>query len=43
MRKANTIGADKYFHSKANYQGASRGIGGNLLLLKLAMQGNGMI
>ena len=26
MRKANTIGADKYFHCKANYEAASRGI-----------------
>ena len=28
MRTANTIGADKYFHSKANFQAASRGPGG---------------
>jgi RHS repeat-associated protein len=36
MRKANTIGADKYFHSKANYQGASRGIGGNFAATKIS-------
>ena len=28
MREANFIGADKYFHCKANYQAASRGPGG---------------
>ena len=28
MRDANTIGADKYFHSKANYEAANRGTGG---------------
>ena len=28
MREANTIGADKYFHAKANYEAASRGPGG---------------
>jgi RHS repeat-associated protein len=28
MREANTIGADKYFHAKANFEAASRGPGG---------------
>ena len=28
MRKANTIGADKYFHCMANCQAAKRGLGG---------------
>jgi len=28
MRQANTIGADKYFHCKANCEAASRGVGG---------------
>ncbi|WP_308160240.1 hypothetical protein [Arsukibacterium indicum] len=27
MREANTIGADKYFHCKANCQASSRGVG----------------
>ncbi|KFZ28658.1 hypothetical protein IDAT_07865 [Pseudidiomarina atlantica] len=30
MRNANTIGADKYFHCKANCQAASRGLGGQI-------------
>ena len=30
MREANTIGADKYFHCKANCQAARRGPGGDL-------------
>ncbi|MEN3157788.1 RHS repeat-associated core domain-containing protein [Alkalimonas sp. NCh-2] len=30
MREANTIGADKYFHCKANCQAASRGLGGRV-------------
>ena len=28
MKKANTIGADKYFHAKGNYEAAKRGTGG---------------
>lgn len=28
MREANTIGADKYFHARGNYDAASRGTGG---------------
>ncbi|XP_035216573.1 serum amyloid A protein-like [Stegodyphus dumicola] len=28
MREANTIGADKYFHAKGNYNAAQRGPGG---------------
>ena len=28
MRQANTIGADKYFHRKANCEAAGRGLGG---------------
>ncbi|KAH3868362.1 serum amyloid A protein-like [Dreissena polymorpha] len=28
MRQANTIGADKYFHARGNYDAASRGTGG---------------
>ena len=36
MRKANTIGADKYFHSKANFQAASRGMGGNYAAAKIS-------
>ena len=28
MRDANTIGADKYFHSRGNYEAANRGTGG---------------
>ncbi|XP_035216572.1 serum amyloid A protein-like [Stegodyphus dumicola] len=28
MREANTIGADKYFHAKGNYNAARRGPGG---------------
>ena len=28
MRKANTIGADKYFHAKGNYEAAKHGAGG---------------
>jgi uncharacterized protein RhaS with RHS repeats len=28
MRQANTIGADKYFHCKANCEAAGRGLGG---------------
>ncbi|XP_054472087.1 serum amyloid A [Anoplopoma fimbria] len=28
MREANTIGADKYFHAKGNYDAAQRGKGG---------------
>jgi RHS repeat-associated protein len=28
MRRANTIGADKYFHCKANCEAASHGLGG---------------
>lgn len=30
MRDANTIGADKYFHCKANCEAASRGAGGDI-------------
>jgi len=28
MRRANTIGADKYFHARGNYEAARRGTGG---------------
>ena len=28
MKAANTIGGDKYFHAKGNYEAASRGTGG---------------
>nr|AJF23095.1 serum amyloid A [Meretrix meretrix] len=28
MRRANTIGADKYFHARGNYEAAQRGTGG---------------
>lgn len=28
MREANTIGADKYFHARGNYEAAQRGTGG---------------
>ncbi|XP_072574428.1 serum amyloid A-5 protein [Paramormyrops kingsleyae] len=28
MKKANTIGADKYFHARGNYDAANRGPGG---------------
>ena len=28
MREANTIGADKYFHAKGNYEAAKHGAGG---------------
>ena len=28
MKDANTIGADKYFHAKGNYEAANRGAGG---------------
>lgn len=31
MKKANTIGGDKYFHSKANCEGAQRGEWGKLI------------
>lgn len=30
MRNANTIGADKYFHCKANCEAAQRGLGGSI-------------
>lgn len=30
MREANTIGADKYFHCKANCEAAKRGLGGDI-------------
>ena len=36
MRQANTIGADKYFHCKANCEAASRGPGGTLESLILS-------
>jgi hypothetical protein len=28
MKEANTIGADKYFHSRGNYDAAQHGTGG---------------
>jgi hypothetical protein len=36
LREANTIGADKYFHAKANYIATSRGAGGEWIARKLS-------
>ncbi len=36
MKEANTIGADKYFHCKANFQAASRGWDGSRAAEKLS-------
>lgn len=36
MRKANTIGGDKYFHCKANCQAASRGAGGKFVAERIS-------
>ena len=36
LRAANTIGADKYFHAKANYIATSRGPGGEWMATKIS-------
>ena len=36
MREANTIGADKYFHCKANCEAAQRGEGGEAIAILIS-------